>query len=839
MFDSPIAHWRASDSTPQLLHDHLRNAGALAKTFASKLKLESAGELIGLLHDLGKYSTEFQSYIGSALGLIDTDEDDYVDAGAIKGKVDHSTAGAQFIWWTLADKGEKERIAAQILSLCIASHHSGLIDCIGADAGNFGQDVFPKRMVKRQDKTHLDEVRAVVAPEIMARCDEVLKDGTLVSMLWAALERIRQSNSGQSLSGPQAYHLQLGLAVRMLFSCLIDADRVDTADFEHKRIHRFRPLGKYVAWPTLVERLEAHLRHLSPRREIDHLRNQISAHCLEAAKRDCGIYTLTVPTGGGKTLASLRFALHHAERRKLDRVIYVIPFTSIIDQNAREVRNILEPESAPLDQGKVVLEHHASLTPEQQTWREKILCENWDAPVVYTTMVQFLESLFGAGTRGARRMHQLANSVLVFDEIQTLPIKCVHLFNNAINYLAEQCNTTVVLCTATQPLLHEVAKEKGAIRLKPDHEIMTDVKQLFDDLRRVDVRDCRKLGGWTYDEMAGLALSEFARAGSCLVIVNTKVAARQIFERCQTEVVADSIFHLSTDMCPAHRKAVLGSKQNLTDNTIIARLAHGLPVLCVSTQLIEAGVDVDFGAVIRSMAGLDSIAQAAGRCNRNGRPEPGIVHVVDSSDERLEKLPDIAVGRDKSKRVLDDFATDQTRFNGSLVGPEAMGDYYRYYFFERQSEMDYRIGEKQIGHDDTLINLLGGNAQAVEDYKRRTRSAPPIALRQAFMTASKAFKAIDAPTQGVVVPYGESGKSLVAELHAAFKLDNDFELIRRAQQYTVNVFPHVLEKLQKAGAVTPAEEGKVRILCLNARYYSQQFGLSIDPVSKMEALYAE
>ncbi|MGS0755354.1 CRISPR-associated helicase/endonuclease Cas3 [Roseateles sp. GG27B] len=313
---------------------------------------------------------------------------------------------------------------------------------------------------------------------------------------------------------------------------MIDADRVDTADFEYRRPKSFRPAGNYIEWPILVARLEKKLQHLPPTRPIDGLRQDISNHCQQAADRPAGIYTLTVPTGGGKTLASLRFALHHAQHRSLDRVIYVIPFTSIIDQNAEVVRQILEPTDAPDDRGRIVLEHHGSVTPEQQTWREKVLCENWDAPVVYTTMVQFLEALFGSGTRGARRMHQLARAVLIFDEVQTLPIKCVHLFNNAVNFLATHCDSTVLLCTATQPLLHQVAKEKGAVRLAPTHELMPDVRDLFEKLKRVTVKDARKPGGWTYQEIAELAAAEVQRSGSCLVIVNTKAAARRIFELC-------------------------------------------------------------------------------------------------------------------------------------------------------------------------------------------------------------------------------------------------------------------------------------------------------------------
>lgn len=372
----PMAHWRAADKTAQYLDVHLTNVGRLAGIFSSKIHLAAAGELIGLLHDLGKYSSEFQAYIKSAEGLINPDEDDYVDAKELKGKVDHSSAGAQYVWQKLFEKSGLESVMAQFFALCIASHHSGLIDCLDAD----GEDNFAKRMRKTQEKTHLDEVVALAEPAILARCVVLLADPVLTENFSALMRRIVQLN-GAAIPAQQ----QIGLAVRFLFSCLIDADRTDSANFERNRASQTFPEKNYRGWPVLIGRLEKKLKAMVPIRPIDVLRNDISAHCLAAASRERGVYTLSVPTGGGKTLASLRFALHHAEHRQLDRIIYVIPFTSIIDQNAQATRDILEPVDAPAERRKVVLEHHSNITPEQQTLREKILCENWDAPVVELT----------------------------------------------------------------------------------------------------------------------------------------------------------------------------------------------------------------------------------------------------------------------------------------------------------------------------------------------------------------------------------------------------------------------------------------------------------------------
>lgn len=822
----PIAHHRESDGATQSLADHLLGVAAQASSFAKKIGLADHGELIGLLHDLGKYSDEFQNYLKSAVGLLNQDEDEeFVDARGLKGKVDHSTAGGQLIWSELSKQGPLGQIVGQLLVLCIASHHSGLIDCLTSDVNSLGKDAFGRRRTKPAERSHLHEALAKADEQILSRAREILSHSEILTAVQEVMARIvREAPIKDDKSIVAQQHF--GLLVRFLFSCLIDADRIDSADFEKPGAKRQRLHGRYPEWDGLISRLERHVEELQVSHPIDNLRQDISRHCREGASRGKGIYTLTVPTGGGKTLASLRFALHHAKIHGMDRVIYLIPFTSIIDQNAEVVRGILESQGT--EPGSVVLEHHSNLTPEEQSWRGKILAENWDAPVIFTTNVQFLETLFGAGTRGARRMHQLANAVLIFDEIQTLPINCVHLFNNAINFLVEQCGSTVVLCTATQPLLDQVDAKKGAIRIPKGNELMPDVKALFDNLKRVEVLNRRKPGGWTNEEIAELALDETGRAGSCLVVVNTKESARVLYRLCQGRTSA-AVYHLSTNMCPAHRKEVLDKIKN--------RLCPKQPssVLCFSTQLIEAGVDVDFGSVIRFAAGLDSIAQAAGRCNRNGRPTPGYVHVVNPRDENLDRLLDIRVGRDKAERVLDDYEEDPERFGKNLIGPEAMRWYYQNYFFARSESMEYPVSAESLGHGDTLLNLLSVNSMAVAKYERRNGQKPNFYLRQSFMAAAKAFKAIDAPTRGIIVPYGEAGRGVIADLCAAYLPDKDFKLLRLAQQFTVNVFPPVLDRQMRTGAVREILEG-TGILFLDSRYYSREFGLSETPVEEMEVL---
>jgi CRISPR-associated endonuclease/helicase Cas3 len=327
-----IAHVRENGDR-QSLREHLLGVGEKSSSNAAKIGLAKQGELIGLLHDLGKYSAAFQAYLASAAGILNQDEDeDFVDAEKLKGKIDHSTAGAQLVWRELEKRGPLGQIVGQILALCIASHHSGLIDCLSSDRQSLGEDIFTRRMQKADVRIHLVEAWAKADGPIRDRVESLFATPEVMTELQAWLARVALAAPGKTDKGFVAQQ-QIGLLVRFMFSCLIDGDRLDTAIFEKPRANRHRPQGEYADWPLLISRLEAHLAALEPREPIDHLRRDISHHCLVGAARERGIFTLSVPTGGGKTLASLRFALHHAARhtnpvqgKKIDRIIYVIPF---------------------------------------------------------------------------------------------------------------------------------------------------------------------------------------------------------------------------------------------------------------------------------------------------------------------------------------------------------------------------------------------------------------------------------------------------------------------------------------------------------------------------------
>ncbi len=798
-----IAH-RRKDGEEQSIISHLTEVGEITAELASKINIASAGELIGLLHDFGKFSAEFQAYIGSATGKISPDDEGYVDFDGLKGKIDHSSAGAQWIWENCQRWGERGQLVGQMLALCIASHHSGLIDCLKPD-GNNG---FSDRMKKQDNKTHKNEGQKN-SPQYYLEKLEALADKELIQNVLQQLQKVIQINNEKLPVNIQSFNL--GFWTRILFSCLIDADRINSADFEYPENSQHRN-DKLIDWSIPVSRIEQAVSEFKGEKPIDELRRDISNACKERALDKQGIYTLTVPTGGGKTYASLRYALHHAQQHKLDRIIYVIPFTSIIEQNAAAIREVIECSK---DKYPWVLEQHSNLEPEQQSWHSKLVSENWDAPIVMTTMVQFLEVLFSGATRGVRKMHQLPNSVLIFDEIQTLPINCTHLFCNALNFLTNFCQTTAVLCTATQPLLDQLkSPEKGQLIIPEENELVSDVPKLFEDLERVKLNNLVRPEGWTKEQIAELALDEFNKLSSCLIIVNTKAWAQQLYQVLQSEVDKDEIFQLSTSLCPAHRKAIFAKVRQ--------RLEKNLPVLCISTQLIEAGVDVDFASVIRFLAGLDSIAQAAGRCNRNGLREISEVHVVNPSEEKIDLLKDIKIGRDKAQRVFDEGFDN-------FLAPDAMKQYFNYYFYDRAGEMSYPVSSKYLGRDDDLLNLLSNNSKNIGRNKNSKL------LQQSFMTAGKVFKAIDSPTQAVIVPYGDEGKNLIADLGRVakeFDVKTYRKLLKQAQKYSVNIFPNVWKRLQEEKVVYEIQPGE-GIYYLDEKYYSEKFGLSDKPCSSM------
>ena len=820
-----IAHVRKADGQPQSLQTHLTETSEIAKLLAAKLDLEQEGELLGLMHDFGKYSHKFQKYIHDETGLFNPDLDDE-ESTPNGSKVDHSTAGAQWVYRELRKIGAEQGIGelfGQMLGLCIASHHGeGLIDCLDGE----GNPKWIERFNKTDELTHLAECEQNADEVVQQKAYELAGENLIRNLLKAVKLILSDSTTNDKIK-----EFYLGCLTRFLFSCLIDADRINSSDFEREAQKEVRRLTEKPDWQMAIEQVEAKLAGFQNRYPIDEIRRRISSDCLKRAVDPQGIYTLTVPTGGGKTLASLRYALHHAQKHNLDRIIYIIPYTSIIDQNAQVVREILGEDW--------VLEHHSNLEPEKQSWQDKLLCENWDKPIVFTTMVQFLDAWFGGGTRGARHIHPMTNSVLIFDEIQTLPVKCVHLFCNVLNWLTKFGKSTAVLCTATQPLLGELGLQnfpedkrgaitaRGLLRLPENAEIMgkyQDLDKLFADLSRVEIRFNEKSGGWNVEDAGTFLLEQFQTTPSCLFIVNTKKWAQELYQYCQKQnVPPEALFHLSTHQCAAHRKAIF--------DTIKARLENKEPVICISTQLIEAGVDISMACVIRALGGLDSIAQAAGRCNRHKEVDKGLVYVLNLQETDFSQiLPDIAVGKEKVATIFREFEEKD------ILQPKAMSRYFELYFYNRSDEMVYLINEKD--KNDGLLHWLSDNCfNAGAKFKGyfkndilRKRNLYPL-LMQSFKSAGRIFQVIDAPTRSVIVPYGK-GKEYITTLCGAWDAKEMSEAKKKAQSYSVNVFPKVWNKLQEKKALHETIKGS-GIYYLDECHYNNEFGLSLDKISEM------
>jgi CRISPR-associated endonuclease/helicase Cas3 len=543
----------------------------------------------------------------------------------------------------------------------------------------------------------------------------------------------------------------------------------------------------------------------------------ISVQCKQSGERERGIYSLTIPTGSGKTLSSLRFALEHAKKHKLDHIIYVIPYLSVLDQTAKKIREVF----AEMDED-FILEHHSNVEiPETDDDEEKykLLTSRWDSPIILTTMVQFLETIYSNKASRLRKFHNMGNSVIIFDEIQALPIKCVHLFNDAVNFLQIFAKSTILLCTATQPHIHNVDRPVK-ISENPNIVTLTDKeKQCFERVAirpiqdKDDAQGIIKLKQLTFDELAELVKEQLDSGKSTLVVFNTKKDAAKLYEKCKS-VDCEKAF-LTTNLCPAHRLKIL---ERVRDNL---KPESKKLTLCISTQLIEAGVDISFDCVIRVVAGLDSIIQASGRCNRNGESKtPQIVYIVKLKEENLSRLAEIKDGQEKTERVIREM------HGKNLLSEEAINLFYKYYFYEQKNKMDYNIkGEK-----NTIYNLLNNNTLEMNAYQDQNCKKYD-GLPCAFKTAAENFSVIDKGQTGIVVPYGDA-EEIKKQFEASYDPKEKMRKLKELQKYTVSVYSNTLEQLVKEKAFTIIDQC---FYFLDKEYYDDELGLSLD--SKFPFLY--
>lgn len=701
-----LAHL-AEDGREQLLIDHLDGVAQLCEGFAAPFGGGLDGRCCGLAHDLGKRSAQFQRRIrGEDIS------------------VDHSTAGAQVM------QGAGGLAAA----FCVAGHHGGLPD--GGAPGDTGDDATLFGRMKR------------TVPAI---------DG------WETALTLPKPPTPPFRGG-----VDLSFYIRMLYSCLVDADFLDTESFMSNGAVQ-RQGGASIS--ALAHRLDAYLEahgFRTPSNELNRQRAHILKACLDGGEHPPGLYTLTVPTGGGKTISSLAFALRHAAAHGLSRVIYIIPYLSIIDQTAATFRDILGEEN--------VLEHHSGVIYE--TGEEGFLTadatqkaraiENWDAPVIVTTAVQFFQSLYANRSSHCRKNHNIARSVMIFDEAQMLPLPCLKPCVAAITQLVEHYGATAVLCTATQPALEDIIRQLAPTLRARELSPQSRPHPVF---HRVTFQHAGDLDNLSLAQ----ALQQHQQV---LCIVNNRKQAQEIY----AQLTGEGNYHLSTLLYPAHRRALL--------EEVRSRLKAGLPCRVVSTSLIEAGVDVDFPAVYRAEAGLDSILQAAGRCNREGkRTAKDSVVTVFHSESTAPALLSANISAAKEALSLHPNPADHAAINC----------YFR-------TLLDFK--------GDAALDMYG----VLDAFARgeRGRLLP-------FRSVAERFRMIDSAAVTVYIPLGE-GAALCDQLLAG---GCSRQLFRRLGQYGVTVYPKQFAALCHSGDIVPTGEnaGVLR----NAALYYTHTGLALSP----------
>lgn len=558
---------------------------------------------------------------------------------------------------------------------------------------------------------------------------------------------------------------------RMIFSCLVDADFLATEAFMNQRLANLRA-GKreHILKEALALLLDKIKSFGTPSTNVNKARAIVVSDCLSAANSPQGLFSLTVPTGGGKTLSSLAFALKHAIKHEHKRIIYVVPFTSIIEQNAKVFTDLL----AVLGDD-IVLQHHSNLLPKkesEETTRSRLATENWDAPIIVTTSVQFYESLFAARTSKSRKLHNIANSVVILDEAQALPVQYLEPCLRTLEQLSSHYHTTTVLCTATQPAIKKT--QLFNIGLENIQEIISDTNALFSSLKRVNVQYRQTIDDQTIS-------TELANTQQALCIVNTRNHAQTLY---QNLPASDENYHLSALMCPEHRIQIL--------DTVRQRLKTGLPTRLISTQLIEAGVDIDFPTVYRSMAGLDSIAQAAGRCNRNGKQDIGHVYVFHSEHIRNEIY--FKETADVGHEILDLHADDP-------LSTDAISAYFDKYYYRQNKDA------KDI----------------MDDFKISPRDKELPFLFQ-YKTAANKFKLIESQQIPVIIPWDDKAKKLCDQLrNPTIPLHRN--LFRALQRYTVQIYPHQFNKNQHQ--FETLRDGEFQVLICPETHYSDTFGLNL------------
>lgn len=762
----------------QTVKDHVCRTAERAKDCLSGCGLSEAAYLAGILHDMGKLTPSFQKYIREP------------DAFA-KGSVIHTFQGCKYLLDIYHKDSPENIFASELLAYAVGAHH-GLFDCVD-DNGKIG-------FAYRCEKSDMAYDQA-----LQNFHEEILPQNELDSLYQKAqaeLTEIVQKIDTRYVDDA-AYAFQIGLTARLILSAVIEGDRADTARFmsgiasESARTETERS----AVWRERLAFMEQKLAEFPNHTPINRARSTISDRCKAFAEKPKGIYRMNLPTGAGKTLSSLRFALAHAEKYAMKRIIFTAPLLSILEQNAKVIRDFVGDDS-------LILEHHSNAvntsTDAAELDKRELLVQSWEAPIILTSMVQLLNTLFDGKTTSIRRFQALCDSILIIDEVQTVPSKMLSMFNMAIEFLAEVCGATVILCSATQPCFEKTLHPLQSV---PEDMLEPDGK-LMDVFRRNEIRS---LGQTTLEKLPETVGRLLEHSQNALVICNTKKEAANLYNAMKQTGL--KLFHLSANMCMNHRRNEVEKIKNA--------LKQNEKMLCISTQVIEAGVDISFECVLRLSAGMDNIVQAAGRCNRNGEAkELRPVYTINCTDERLGNLPDIRRAKDATQDLLYHYAQNPDSFQNALDSDRSIHYYYESLFGAMNGDLqDYPVKTPRL----TLFDILSINQKYADNSCTGVEN---YALHQAFKTAGRLFKVFEEQTTDILVPY-EKGAELITALQNADSLYTDSRmafLLKQAAGYTVSVYDTELRNLLQMGAIEPICDGAV--YALRKEYYDDAFGLT-------------
>lgn len=785
------AHIRNVDGKKyiQTVEEHCHGVAEIAAELLRDIGLEKTAYLAGMVHDLGKFSENFKNYIEKA-----------ADGEKVqRGSVNHTFAGVRF----LLEKHSDEQLSGfsdivlEILAYAVGAHH-GLFDCVD-DNNNNG-------FTKRIQKEGIDYLNA--AQEFLKICcskqdiEDLLKQSEKECLpVFNEIEKLADNADAKIQNTQITFYI--GFLARLILSAIIEADRSDTSQFmngySEKTVKNISEI-----WINCIKNVEQKLSTMPLDKPINKTRAQISALCAEAGNLESGIYRLNLPTGAGKTLTSLRYALHHALAHNKKRIIFTMPLLSIIEQNAGIIHDYIGNE-------ELILEHHSNIVETDENDeldKRELLVESWDVPIIITTMVQMLNTLFAGKTANIRRMQALCNSIIVIDEVQTVPDKMLSLFNLALNFLAKICNATIILCSATQPCF-----EKTMYPLdKSVKDLITLMKEQETVFKRVRLE---YKGEMDCEELADFAAGILEENNSLLLVCNTKNEAAVMFNLLCSKIKDVKAFHISAGMCTAHRKETIKEMQEALEN-------KQQKVLCVSTQVIEAGVDVSFARVIRLLAGMDNIVQATGRENRN-REFDGLApgYIVRLKGEVLKGLSEIEAAKNAAANLLVKYKNSPKIYDNDLMSEKAINEYYEcLYGNVNDGYHDFYIESVR----DSILNLMSCNENVdsgkIPEYNK-------YFMHQALKTAGGLFTVFDESSIDIIVPYNR-GIEIIQEVFAVG--DKDYgklkAVLNEAKLYTVSLFKYQKIKLEEQGALIFVPSAGVYIL--QDGYYDELTGLNLN-----------